>query len=644
LGTAHLQVEIDFDNDDNYTVTSFERFWSVPYAFVSKKDESINIDSAIQALNDKITYLKNRDQDTVIGNEGITYKTIDSLNQVLQNKIDALRANDLDTVVGNEIQQLSMNNDTISLSNGGGKVALVSAWLTEGDTTSTFNQVGIGSKSTYSGVELILKDGVFASQVIETTGPTTDAELWLKNPTGTWRMHGDQSDANKLKFGLWTDYSEVGGSNIFTESMTIDTLGRIGVGSGVNFKEAFNLHHRDSAFLQIETSGNNKAGIVIGELDGARGGRIIVDGYKTNNLIFQVTDDKGQSSGQIPEYVDVMHMPYFPGSQVGNVGIGTASPTASLHINSNSSKTGLKIENTDSATSAKIVLNQVGSPNGQAYYLVSRGDGDFVIGNASNGIADQFVLDSLGRVGIGTNNPTHSLEVVGSGYGGSQALKLKRDRNIPNYGVRLDFNLLNSKKEDTRYGSIIGSIADSTAGAEKGFLSFGVANGSGTWSNGYTEERLRIETDKIITFNPVGIGISSPSANLHVYSQDSAVVKIMTNSNGANGAYLRLNEDQITGGYIRYKSSGTNSNTLRLGTASIGGGDTDIITLRKQGGNPGNVGINTDNPQQILHVNDVMRLEPRATAPANPSKGDMYMDDNTNKLRVYDGTTWQACW
>jgi hypothetical protein len=118
LGTAHLRVEIDFDNDDSYTITSFERFWSVPYAFVSKKVKGTNIDSAIQALNDKIIYLKDRDKDTVIGNEGITYKTIDSLNQVLQNKINALRANDLDTVVGNEIQTLAIKGDSLSISDG----------------------------------------------------------------------------------------------------------------------------------------------------------------------------------------------------------------------------------------------------------------------------------------------------------------------------------------------------------------------------------------------------------------------------------------------------------------------------------------------------------------------------------------------
>ena len=45
----------------------------------------------------------------------------------------------------------------------------------------------------------------------------------------------------------------------------------------------------------------------------------------------------------------------------------------------------------------------------------------------------------------------------------------------------------------------------------------------------------------------------------------------------------------------------------------------------------------------MLHVGDVMRLEP-TTQPLTASKGDMYMDSSTNKLMVYDGTTWQACW
>lgn len=56
------------------------------------------------------------------------------------------------------------------------------------------------------------------------------------------------------------------------------------------------------------------------------------------------------------------------------------------------------------------------------------------------------------------------------------------------------------------------------------------------------------------------------------------------------------------------------------------------------------VGIGTTDPQRALHVNDVLRLEPRTTAPSNPSEGDMYMDGTTHKLMVYDGAVWQACW
>jgi hypothetical protein len=58
----------------------------------------------------------------------------------------------------------------------------------------------------------------------------------------------------------------------------------------------------------------------------------------------------------------------------------------------------------------------------------------------------------------------------------------------------------------------------------------------------------------------------------------------------------------------------------------------------------GRVGIGMDSPQTSLHVKDVLRLEPRNTAPSSPSKGDMFFDSTINKLRVYDGTTWQNCW
>ncbi|KPA13810.1 conserved hypothetical protein, secreted [Candidatus Magnetomorum sp. HK-1] len=58
----------------------------------------------------------------------------------------------------------------------------------------------------------------------------------------------------------------------------------------------------------------------------------------------------------------------------------------------------------------------------------------------------------------------------------------------------------------------------------------------------------------------------------------------------------------------------------------------------------GNVGIGTKEPARTLHVKDILRLEPRISVPDLPSAGDMYFDATTNKLKVYDGSDWQACW
>ena len=43
-------------------------------------------------------------------------------------------------------------------------------------------------------------------------------------------------------------------------------------------------------------------------------------------------------------------------------------------------------------------------------------------------------------------------------------------------------------------------------------------------------------------------------------------------------------------------------------------------------------------------MGDVLNIKPRSTAPSSPSRGTIYFDDVTNKLRVFDGTTWQNCW
>lgn len=198
------------------------------------------------------------------------------------------------------------------------------SWYLDGDTATTDYRVKIQNSM------LNLEGDNFTNLLISNNG-NGDPNIWLRDidSSVTWRIHNDQSRANIFAIRPWNEFSGYGGTTWIANNLdpfSIDTSGRVSVGNGVNFKEAFNVYRQDSAFINIETSGNNEAGLVMSELGGGRGARIYVDGGSTNNLIFQVKDDLGQ-------YVDVMHMPYFPNSQVGNVGIGTDSPVRKLHVN-----------------------------------------------------------------------------------------------------------------------------------------------------------------------------------------------------------------------------------------------------------------------------------------------------------------------
>ncbi len=53
----------------------------------------------------------------------------------------------------------------------------------------------------------------------------------------------------------------------------------------------------------------------------------------------------------------------------------------------------------------------------------------------------------------------------------------------------------------------------------------------------------------------------------------------------------------------------------------------------------GNLGVGTSSPQQKVHINGVMRLEPQA-APPTGALGDLYVSTGGD-LFFHDGTGWQ---
>jgi hypothetical protein len=117
-----------------------------------------------------------------------------------------------------------------------------------------------------------------------------------------------------------------------------------------------------------------------------------------------------------------------------------------------------------------------------------------------------------------------------------------------------------------------------------------------------------------------GTTIASDSAHAHFLNKNftlgSPTLKLYTSANNSSAFY------------------GINAERAYLG------GDGKLV-LNQYGGN---VGVGNVDPQRALHINDVMRLQPRNSAPASPAKGDIYFDNTINKLRVFDGAIWQNCW
>jgi len=190
-------------------------------------------------------------------------------------------------------------------------------------------------------------------------------------------------------------------------------------------------------------------------------------------------------------------------------------------------------------------------------------------------------------------------------------------------------------------------------------MSANSCDGTSGWVDDGTVVRLETASDS------VGIGTTTPELKLDVAGNAQIAGSLGVGTLPRNGISLDVRGLVALDQILLQDYDGSDPSRLLLRTWSGLDAlrveatnterkmimDMDWFSLRRNKtwlisafGATGNVGIGTENPQRKLHVNDVMRLEPRATAPTNPSKGDIYMSDTTNKLMVYDGSAWQACW
>jgi hypothetical protein len=220
-----------------------------------------------------------------------------------------------------------------------------------------------------------------------------------------------------------------------------------------------------------------------------------------------------------------------------NVGIGTTSPNANLHISSaGGTELHLQEETAGAAAQIKFTNNnnvfEIGADANPQIFFIN------TTGNQGSGLC----IDTSHNVGIGTDSPNTLTHIAGAA--GSAILRLENTDTFLSDGEivgKIEFETQDSGGAGVN--AYIQGVGVSTNGATR--LDFG------TGGSNSPSTRMTINSN-----GNVGIGTSSPADKLHVagavFSTSNTVLGTTT------GAIFDYNDSKDSGRLLAYKSTGSN--------------------------------------------------------------------------------------
>jgi hypothetical protein len=306
-----------------------------------------------------------------------------------------------------------------------------------------------------------------------------------------------------------------------------------------------------------------------------------------------------------------------------NVGIGTNSPTAKLHLvgtgNSNSNAIIHARDNVATGSNTSYGAMVFTSSPGTDFFIGKKSVNSlsyFVLGNA-NTSADFLSIDGSGNVGIGTPSPAVRLDTVISSNG--EVAKFSTT------STSAPFSYIT-----VRSGTIGSLLGTDTTG---GYI--------GTFSNhAFQIKSNDIERMRITSTGNVGIGTTSPSSSLQI--NDNLGFKLFIarfTGNSSDDPQLQLNIAKAT--RPSYSFDGDNDTGIYSPSANVIGISTNAVE-RIRIDSSGNVGIGTTSPTLqsgsgvVIYNATTPRLEFRnsTTGTANTDGAGIAVD--TSILYIYN--------
>ena len=326
-------------------------------------------------------------------------------------------------------------------------------------------------------------------------------------------------------------------------------------------------------------------------------------------------------------------------SSTGRLGIGTTSPSSPLTVAGRVDfQNDLRLRGTDSASNQGVTRFFVDSSN--RFHIDTANDGN-----------NNFVIDSVGKVGIGTTNPYATLTVAGNitqtdnSYlistrkitargaeglalynDGGQGIDIKDNNNVIVTSGNVGIGTTSPSRKLHIYEPLINEPLLIESGDAGAYIEAKDSDTTttplfGARGNNFVVRTNGNESMRIDPSGRVGVGVTNPSRTLHVLT--TGWDGILSESSTTNGAIIRIKNTQ------REFELSSRSDSFQI--RDITDSDTNRFIINSSG----NVGIGTTSPTSPLHVAGNLFVDGSSLKVANNSVTNYYEGDRMNSYGTY---------